>query len=528
MTWARLATLPGRAPAGRLAVVAGPWDLARVGDLLAALRAGATALVVPDGTPPAEVARLAALAEPCGPAVLLPTSGSTGLPKLVRRPLSSLEDEGRRYVRGGWALADDRVLVALSPAHAYALGWLFGCLLADAEVAVVAPRAFGAVEAALVGATVLVTTPPLARLLERRAAVSGARAPALRLAMAGAGPVDAAVDGAWRRTFGLSLARNYGSTETGAVLAGPAGLPPRCAGSAMPGVTVEVLDGAVRVVTEDGSVHDLPDLAERDAGGNVTVLGRTRDARARVGGHWVAPLDVEAAARDLPGVVDACAAVLPGPDGDDAVRVDCVTTGAGADAVRAALRAVVSAPVTVRRVRRIRRTPAGKVAAPRDVPGAGVGGAAEALREALARLGDDDEVAADLADLAALAGPHDSAPVDAAALVAAARRGYGGAWRDGDPALAAVAAGYPSAVAGAVHGAAADLTVLGREVVLVDRFLDAAGGDPVATALRWVLAGAGDWWTLDALGQGLTVAGYVVGDVAQPGDGIAVVPAVRP
>ncbi|MFC5719504.1 AMP-binding protein [Streptomyces gamaensis] len=334
------------------------WVLA----CLALLAAGARPLLLDPGAPEAEVARMlssAGGARRCavpgegappalsgppgagadgGPGVLLPTSGSTGSPRIVLRGEASLLSEGLRYRAAVGLTERDTLLLPVPLSHAYALGWLFGGLLGGARLRPVPPTALGRIAAELAdGATVVALVPPLARLLAARESRRAARrsapargrdaAPRLRLAMVGAGPVDEPLETAFREAFGTGLARNYGSTETGAVLCGPAGLAPLCAGGPMPGVATRLTDPADGTVTADGPGllavrvdgrwHDTGDLAVAVPGG-LRLLGR-EDRAIRRGGRWVSPLEVESALGGHPDVgavrVRARPGSRPGEDG---------------------------------------------------------------------------------------------------------------------------------------------------------------------------------------------------------------------
>ena len=127
---------------------------------------------------------------------------------------------------------------------------------------------------------------------------------------------------------------NYGSTEVGRALAlgdadlvrkhGSVGLP-------VPGVRARV-GGSGELLLASGTLmsgyHDLPeetaraleggwyhtgDLVHQDDEGYYSIVGRT-DEMIRSGGEWVAPVEVEAALSDYPGIVDV--AVVGAPDAD--------------------------------------------------------------------------------------------------------------------------------------------------------------------------------------------------------------------
>ncbi|MFJ6987263.1 MULTISPECIES: AMP-binding protein [unclassified Streptomyces] len=392
---------------GEAVALHGPNGPEWVEGLLALTAVGACPLLLSADSPPAETRRLSravgaerrlvtgprpariegAPGRPDGdrePAtLLLASSGSTGLPKSVARGPRSVVDEGFRYHRAGLAVPGDRVLLPLPLSHAYALGWLAGVLVAGAHVDAVPPHAVGAVHTRLrEGATVLVAVPGLARLLVRRRALAeDAPYPALRRVMAGAGYVDAALDERWRETLGVGVSRNYGSTETGAVLWGEPGLPAGAVGHPMPGVRVLLTgpggevqvgpgQGELSVVLEDGSVHHLHDLAERDADGVHRVLGRARSGVVRRGARWVSTLEIESVLRAAPGVADV-AVTATGPDDSDdqgltVVYVPADTALAAPERVRAHARvhlAPYKVPDGFRPRYRLRRSAVGKATA---------------------------------------------------------------------------------------------------------------------------------------------------------------------
>ncbi|WP_047869720.1 AMP-binding protein [Nocardiopsis sp. RV163] len=317
--------------------------------------------------------------------LVLATSGSTGRPSLVRRTESDLVAEGLRYRDGVGVGPDDRVLIPLPLSHSYALGWLFGALLSGSAVVPVPPTALGATADELAGgATVVVLTPSLARLSALRTVRRGGpRAPRLRMAMVGAGPVDAGLERAVRDALGVPTSRNYGSTETGALCAGVAdpdgpGLEPGCVGRVLPGVVHEIVGGPgdaaspstglLRVRTAPGADwHDTGDLVTETADG-LRVLGR-RASAVRRGDRWVAPLEVEAVLRAHPGVRDAHVTGRPGRHaGADRLVADVVLAeGTGVEDLRRHLAGQLSPakrPDELRAREDLGRTATGKVPAP--------------------------------------------------------------------------------------------------------------------------------------------------------------------
>ncbi|MFF4479197.1 AMP-binding protein [Streptomyces sp. NPDC001520] len=276
--------------------------------------AGGGRLVVVDGDRLTVTGAPASSGHPPG-TVLLPSSGTTGAPKLVPRSTDSLRAEGRRHARYAGLGADDTLLLPLHLWHAYALGWAHAAFEAECAIAVVPPTALGrCAEHIAAGATVLALVPTIARLLARR---TGKAVPdnALRLAMVGAGPVDAALEERFTSAFGIGLARNYGSTETGALFSGAPGSPPGCVGFPLDGVEFRVVapDGAdmrpgaqgeLLVRVDGGAWHPMGDLASYDPATGLRLLGR-RTRAIRRGDRWIAPEEIEAALCRHPDIADA-------------------------------------------------------------------------------------------------------------------------------------------------------------------------------------------------------------------------------
>ncbi|MBD2830394.1 AMP-binding protein [Streptomyces globisporus] len=240
--------------------------------------------------------------------VLLPSSGTTGSPKLVERSVDSLRAEGLRHVRWAGLNASDRVLLPLPLWHAYALGWLHAALEAGAELRAHPPTALGAVLRDIEhGATVLPLVPAVARLLAARAGRAPLTGTALRLAMVGAGVVDDELDDAFRAALGIGLARDYGSSETGSLFSAPAGAPSGRVGHPLAGIGFRILgdEGTARATTTNransrsASPANPAPATPRTAGappgrGGLPPGARAADPRPPgprrpPGDRWVAP-----------------------------------------------------------------------------------------------------------------------------------------------------------------------------------------------------------------------------------------------
>ncbi|ANN17135.1 hypothetical protein SD37_16785 [Amycolatopsis orientalis] len=245
--------------------------------------------------------------------VLLPSSGSTGAPKLVARSVASLRAEGRRHARWSGLSPEDHVVLPLPMWHAYALGWVHAVLLTGCALTPVPPTGLTrCAELIARDATVLPLVPVVARLLAARRRAAGPEN-RLRLAMVGAGPVDDELDHAFRAAFGIGLARNYGSTETGALFSAEAGAPSRWVGHPLDGVELRVLDedgtevpagtaGELHVRLDGGPWRAMGDLVVTGESGVLPLGRRTRAVRR--GDRWIAPEEIEAVLRAHPDVAD--------------------------------------------------------------------------------------------------------------------------------------------------------------------------------------------------------------------------------
>ncbi|MFO7562626.1 MAG: class I adenylate-forming enzyme family protein [Enhygromyxa sp.] len=363
--------LLGRAPAGSSVCLWVANGAAWIVALAGIMRAGMSPVLVPSELPPLELhesARRAGAAlcvtvdergalqvatttaEPIerAPTLVLFTSGSTGIPMLVPRTWASLIDEGLRYVANDFIRPSDRLLLGLPLSHAYALGWLVAALIVGAQIETVPVGAVRKLLARMAEqVSVVALTPTLASQLARRRSVDAAPGifSRLRLAMVGAGPVDTALDEQFEARFGLRLARNYGSSETGAVFAGQPPLPPRVVGSVMPGVRARIVDpddptlerppgqsGLLQVALgPDAPWHDMGDLVMLDERGHLEVLGRCSSSIRRAE-RWVSPVRIAEVLCEAPAVLQARVRGMPGSNpGNQRIVAEVATRTLGLD-----------------------------------------------------------------------------------------------------------------------------------------------------------------------------------------------------
>ncbi|HEX5100760.1 MAG TPA: class I adenylate-forming enzyme family protein [Polyangiaceae bacterium] len=272
-------------------------------------------------------------------AALVPTSGSTGVPRIVRLSHRAFLAAGRLTAER-FGIESDRSLLALPLAHIGGLGMLFRCLLHRTALVLFEPRRSMLAELDRLAAAVveqrvtIVSLVPtlLARLLEPPLAW---RPPSsLRLVLLGGAPTPRElVERA--RAAGVPVVPTYGMTETcaSAVLGRYAERltpPPRggeILASGSPGLGVEqrLVNGLLEVRGDTlfsgylgGPEHSrgawlaTNDRAFLDAHGELVVTGRASDMII-TGGENVDPAEVEAALTALPEVALACVFGLPDP-----------------------------------------------------------------------------------------------------------------------------------------------------------------------------------------------------------------------
>jgi acyl-coenzyme A synthetase/AMP-(fatty) acid ligase len=281
------------------------------------------------------------------------TSGTTGVPKLIRKTAGQLLGEATVLAQA-FDLAGARVLCTVPPHHIY--GLLFGVLvplLADATIVAVAALHPEAVVHAIdrFGVDVVVSTPAQLRAFD--VLDDGALARVRRVFSSGA-PLPGDTAAMLRDRLGVSATEVFGSSETGGIAtrthvrADPPWLP-------LPGVEVDAdPDGRMRVrspwldpdvaqpfVTEDRIAVD---------GGAFVHLGRSDDV-VKIGGRRIALGDVTAKLLALAGVTDAAAIAVPTRDARGlAIAAFVATTTLDADAVRSELSRWFDASVLPRRI----------------------------------------------------------------------------------------------------------------------------------------------------------------------------------
>ena len=255
--------------------------------------------------------------------------------------------------------ADDRVLAALPYSHLFGLvATAISPLLAGARVTTVSRfRAGSAIDLLEGGITMFVGVPAmfiaLLSAIERRGAPF--RAGALRLCISGGAPLDPAVQDRWLEATGIELRQGYGLTEASPVALFNRFDAPNARGTLgtpFPGVEVTIRDVATFAPLADGETGEIcvrggivfagylqgagtappvglevrdgwlrtGDLGLRRPDGTVVFRGLVKPMFTR-NGFNIYPREIEAAARELPGVASAEVTAISDPAHENAIAL---------------------------------------------------------------------------------------------------------------------------------------------------------------------------------------------------------------
>jgi long-chain acyl-CoA synthetase len=282
-------------------------------------------------------------AHECG--VLHLSSGTTGTTKLCRRTLAACTFEGLAYRTVLGISKADGIVSGPPLTHSYAFGGaLMAALASSASLHLTGdfvPRRV-LTTASDRRATVLLLVPVMARLL--LATRGDFDLTALRYLLVGAGAVPQDMSDAFRSRFGLGLAGNYGSSETGGLCCRLETGDTASVGRPMPGVDLSLrVDGheantgeigevwvrsnqimssylgQLETATDTDGFFPMHDLATRDEAGNVSIVARTKSL-IKVGGRAVNPAEIERVLSSHPGVRDCLVVGYAKDNGDQGVR----------------------------------------------------------------------------------------------------------------------------------------------------------------------------------------------------------------
>ena len=280
--------------------------------------------------------------EPC---LVYFTSGTTSRPKMVVHTRTSYPVGHLTTLYWLGLQPGDVHLAISSPGWAkHAWSCFFAPWNAEATVFVVNAARFDPValrerlDAA--GVTTFCAPPTVWRMLLQ--ADLGARPSALREALSAGEPLNPAVIDRVRDAWGLTIRDGYGQTETTAIIANTPASPMRSGsmGVPLPGVAIALVDPITGEQADEGEIcidltrpaanlmagylgvpgtgaatadryYRTGDVAQRDADGLITFIGRTDDV-FKSSDYKVSPFEVESVLIEHPAVAEA--AVVPAPD----------------------------------------------------------------------------------------------------------------------------------------------------------------------------------------------------------------------
>lgn len=300
-------------------------------------------------------------------AVLVFSSGTTGMPKAVRHTHRSLAAATDHWVDALGLGPDDRFQVATPPSHILGLLNLLAAFRSGATVRL--HRRFDldeelrAIEAERM--TLEMAVAPIALAMAQHPDLESYDLSSLRFIMWGATPVTASVAETVTARTGVSFLAAYGASEVPVLAANPIddptawrldspGLPP-------PGVELRVVDlvtgepvapgvageleargpstmaGYLPAEADDDAFHDgwyrTGDVGVIEAGGWVRLTDRSKDM-IKVSGFQVAPAEIESVLLGHPAVVDcAVFGVADDATGEAPVAAVRLSPGAAVDDV---------------------------------------------------------------------------------------------------------------------------------------------------------------------------------------------------
>ena len=298
--------------------------------------------------------------EPGATLAIIHTSGTTAAPKPVELTYGNFEASAAASAANLGVEPGDRWLCAMPLFHVGGLSILTRSAIYGTCAVVHERFDAAAVRASLEsGEATLVSL--VATMLGRLREAGLERAPALRAALIGGGPVPGELM-EWASGIGLPVVPTYGMTETCSQIATP---------RLLPGVEVRTGEGGELLVRgpmvapgalgADGWLH-TGDRGRVEPDGTLHVEGRIKDAIV-TGGENVAAAEVEAALIEHPGVMDAAVIGVEDPEWGRAITAFVVAT-ATAEQIDAHARARLpgfKVPKRIVVVDELPRTASGKV-----------------------------------------------------------------------------------------------------------------------------------------------------------------------
>lgn len=303
--------------------------------------------------------------------VVLHTSGTTAAPKRVELTYDNFRASAEAAAANLPLTPDDRWLCVMPLFHVGGLSILTRSTLAGSSVIVHERFDAEAVAESLESGQATVVS-LVATMLHRLREAGLSKAPGLRAALVGGGPVPRDLV-EWGEGIGLPILLTYGMTETCSQIATAA--PGAGAGRVKPlrGVELEIGPGGEILVrgpmvsrgalAPDGWLHS-GDRGRLEADGSLYVDGRIKDTIV-TGGENVAAAEVEEALVSHPAVADAAVVGRPDPEWGEAVAAFVVLAGDADDADLVAhcreRLAGYKVPRSITRVEELPRTASGKL-----------------------------------------------------------------------------------------------------------------------------------------------------------------------
>lgn len=279
---------------------------------------------------------LATLKNRIGGKMLLQSSGTTGMPKIVERSADSIDAVARNVANSVALSKNDQVIAAIPMCHSYGI-----------ENAVVGPMWAGSTVQICEGfdPELIATTwsrlehcvfPAVPVMIDMMSSYEGLQQPRNLKAVYSAGAtMPAKVESAFAQRFGQRVGQLYGATEIGSVtfdLPHEQAMPEGCVGRPMPGVSIQIVglhktpDYTSLKPGEEGQVavyapsmlsrylldepmplvneHFLTgDLGLVDDTGALRITGRVKTL-IEVGGIKVNPVEVEGVLVQHPGIAE--------------------------------------------------------------------------------------------------------------------------------------------------------------------------------------------------------------------------------
>ena len=288
-----------------------------------------------------------AVTEPGDPLLMYFTSGTTSRPKLVEHTQTSypLGHLSTMYWIG--LLPGDVHLNIGSPGWAkHAWSSVFAPFLAEAAVFVYNYARFDApalMERMRAGGVTTLCAPPTVWRMLIQADLSGGPG-SLRECVAAGEPLNPEVISQVDKHWGITVRDGFGQTETCAQVGNPPGQPvkPGAMGRALPGVPVVLVDPITGELADEGELcldlaqrpvglmtgyqgdperaaeamaggyYHSGDVAQRDADGAITYIGRTDDV-FKASDYKISPFELESVLVAHPAIVEAAVVAAPDP-----------------------------------------------------------------------------------------------------------------------------------------------------------------------------------------------------------------------